>query len=117
MSEDTRSTMTIGLWFLSAIVLGALFISAAAQAELTSAHIGLAVVILTLAVSGTLYFLRGMPGEPQQEKTKRQRMDKLLGDMTDDDLLELKRRLADVDDSKEANRIYIDDDGELVRRR
>lgn len=117
MSEDTRTTMTGCLWVVSALALGALFISAAAQAALTGGHVALAFVILALAVSGTLFFLRGNLSELEQEKAKRQRRDKLLGDMTDDDLLELKRRLASVDNSSDMDRLYLDDDGELVRRR
>jgi membrane protein implicated in regulation of membrane protease activity len=115
MSEESRSTLTFVLWLFSAIVLAALFISAAAQGELTPAHVALASVILALAVAGTPYILRMKEGDAQQEKSKR-RIDGLINNLNDDELVELKRRLADVEDEAPLAD-YVGDDGELVRRR
>ena len=116
MSEESRSTLTFVLWLFSAIVLGALFISAAAQGELTPAHVFLASVILTLAVVGTPYILRQREGETEQAKAKRRRIDSLLRDLNDDELVELKQRLSDGDYSVESIADSLGDDGELVRR-
>jgi hypothetical protein len=113
MSEDTRATLTGGLWFLSAFVLVALFISAAAQGELTTAHIVLASVILALAVIASPILLRMKDSD---EKSKR-RVDRVLDDLSDEELIELKRRLAGVDERAGSIADYLDDDGELVRRR
>ncbi len=109
MSEESRSTLTFVLWLFIGVVLVALFISAAAQGELTAGHLAFASVLLTLAVVGTPFILR-MKGN--DEKPKR-RVDALLDNLSDDDLLELKRRLSDVDEEPH----YLGDDGELVRRR
>ncbi len=114
MSEDNRATLTGALWFFCAIVLAALFISAAAQGELTAGHMLLAVVILALAVAGTLGILRWKGDDAQEVKAKRQsRVDNLLRDMTDDELGELRQRLS-ADGHKELPLTsFLDDDGEL----
>src|SRR5690554_515211 len=95
MSEESRSTLTFILWLFSAIVLGTLFISAAAQDELTPGHVFLATMILTLAVIGTPYILRMKDSEAEAEKSKRRRLDNLLRDLSDEELAELKDRLSD----------------------
>jgi hypothetical protein len=117
MSEESRATLTFVLWLFSAIVLGALFISAAAQGELTSGHVFLASLILTLAVVGTPYILRQREGETEQAKAKRRRIDNLLRDLNDDELAELKDRLSDADHGVETLAASLGDDGELVKRR
>lgn len=116
MSEETRGTLFIGLWFLSAIVLAALFISAAAQGALTPGHMGLALVILGLAVAGTLFVSSQKNAEAQETKAKRRRIDNLLHNLDDDDIAELKRRLAEADDQDAALTDYVGDDGELKLR-
>lgn len=116
MSEDNRTALTGALWFFSALALVALFISAAAQGELTPGHILLAFVILGLAIAGTPFLLRWTDSETQQEKTKRQRIDSLIRDMSDEELIELKQRLSDGDYSQETILGNLGDDGELVRR-
>lgn len=117
MSENNRATLTFVLWLFSAASLGCLFISAAAQGELSSGHMLLAFVILALAVAGTPYIQRQTEGETQQAKAKRQRIDSLLRDMSDEELIELKQRLTDGDYSVENIVNALGDDGELVQRR
>jgi hypothetical protein len=117
MKEETPATLTIGLWFLSAIVLVALFISAAAQGELTPSHIVFASILLGVAVVGTPLLLRRKGSAEEQDKQKRQRIDSLLSDLSDDDLMELKHRLADLDSGEPPVVDYVGDDGELVMRR
>jgi hypothetical protein len=115
MDQESRGNLTIALWFLSAVMISALFISAAAQGELTSGHIQLAIAMLVLATFGTIAVWRGNYGGTQEEKTKRSRVDSLLNDLSDDDLLELKQRLSDVDGEPSVH--TIGDDGELRRSR
>jgi hypothetical protein len=116
MSEETRGNLTIALWFLSALPLIALFIAAAVQGELTSGHLLLAFTLLALAVIGTTFLWRGHSTETEQDKSKRRRVETLLRDMSDDDLMELKQRLSDVDVNEETTAHSLGDDGELVRR-
>lgn len=117
MSEDSGSTLTGGLWFFSTIVLAALFISAAAAGELTAMHVLLALVILSLAVVGTVYLFRSIHHNTQDEKTKRQLIDSLLGTMSVDDLSALEQRLTEHKFREESLGDYLGDDGELVRRK
>ncbi|MCB0065814.1 MAG: hypothetical protein KDD77_01615 [Caldilineaceae bacterium] len=116
MSESNRATLTFVLWLFSAVVLGALFISAAAQGELTPWHVVLAFVVLGLAVVGTPYILGQSRSEAEHEKTKRRRIDNLLRDMSDEELVELKQRLSGGDESAESVIDLLGDDGELARR-
>jgi len=117
MSQEIRGNLTIGLWFVSALVLGALFISAAAQGMLTPGHIALALVILALASVGTTYLWRQAGDETQPAKAKRERMDNLLRDLSAEELLDLRQRLTDGDLSEATTADYLGDDGELVQRR
>jgi hypothetical protein len=117
MPVEYRGNLTIACWFLSALVLGALFISATAQGELTSTHVLLAFVILGLAIAGTAFIWRFPESETEQAKAKRRHIDSLLSDMSDEELIELKQRLADVDAKEAPITDYLGDDGELVQRR
>jgi choline-glycine betaine transporter len=116
MTENNRVTLTIGLWFLSAGVLVALFLSAAAQNELTTAHIVFAFTLLALAIAGTVFLFRGANSENEQEKTKRHRIDRVLSDMSDEELMELKQRLSDRDFNAGTSLASLGDDGEMLRR-
>ncbi len=116
MSEDRGSSLIGGLWFFSAAVLVALFISAAAQGELTRGHIVLALLIMGVAISGTLFFSSRQAGDSLSTRAKRKRVDTLLRDMSDDELFELKQRLANGDFSDVSILDHLGDDGELVWR-
>ena len=117
MSEEVRGNLLLGLWFLSTLVVVAVFISSAAIGELTLAHILFAFTILVLAVTGTTYLLRAKDSETEQAKAKRRRIDNVLRDMSDEELIELKQRLSDSDYSVETMMKAVGDDGELVRRK
>ena len=116
MQNEMRAPLMGALWFFSALALVALFISSAAMGDLTSAHMVLAFVILALAVSGTLFLSRLSVSDAQGEKSKRQRVESLLRDLSDEDLNELKRRLETVDQTEKPLADYLGDDGELVQR-
>ena len=111
-----RTFLTSMMWFLSTIVLAALFISAAAQGELTIGHLSFAFAILALVVIATPLLARWKDGERALEKSKRQRIDNMLKDMSDEDLLELKQRLSSGNISEENIMDYLGEDGELVGR-
>lgn len=115
-NQEMRTTLLGSMWFLSAIVLAALFVSAAAMSEFTIWHILFGFVILGLTVTGTVYFVRQPLDNAEQQKAKRQRIDSLLRDMSDDERLALKMRLSDELD-EDTVLDYIDEDGELVMRR
>jgi hypothetical protein len=115
MSE--RAYLTSLSWFLSAIVLGTLFISAAAQGELTAGHLGFAIVILALVVIATPFLSRWKSAEPEAVKSKRQRIDTMLRDMSDEELDDLRQRLSTETPSKDSILNYLGSDGELVGRR
>ena len=117
MSVEIRGNLTIALWFLPAVALVALFISAAAQGDLTAGHILLAFTILALPIIGTPLLWRGFDSETQEEKSKRRRIETLLHDMSDEELGELQQRLSDGDLRNETIAHSLGDDGELVRRR
>lgn len=118
-SEETRGSLTGGLWFFSTLALIALFIGSGLQGELTIGHIVLAFTIIGLAVGATPILLRwkGDEAETEREKAKRERIDNMLRDMSDDELLELKARLSSGEFSDEQVLDYLSDDGELVFRR
>ncbi len=116
MSSDTRASLMGGLWFCSALALAALFISAAAQGELTLGHVLLAFMLLGLAIAGTPYLLHLQLGENGQEKTKRRRVDTMFRDLSDTELIELKQRLAEVEFDEAMPLDRLGDDGELVRQ-
>jgi hypothetical protein len=111
-----RTFLTAMMWFMATIVLAALFISAAAQGELTVGHLSLAFAILSVVVIATPLLSRWKDGETQFMKSKRERIDTMLQDMSDAELLELKQRLSTGDMSDENILDYLGDDGELVRR-
>jgi hypothetical protein len=58
MSEESRSTLIFILWLFTAVVLVALFISAASQRELTAGHLAFASALLAIAAAGTPYIMR-----------------------------------------------------------
>lgn len=116
MTAENRATLIFILWLFSALVLGALFISAGMQGELTAAHTALAFTVLVAAIVGTPYILRTTFVEDQTEKTKQHRIDTMLHNLDDEELAELRNRLADSPPDDAVIRAAMGDDGELVRR-
>ncbi len=116
MNNESRFALTSIMWFMSVILLVGIFIGAGIQGEFTPWHVGFALTILLLAVSATPIFLRWNFTDETQEKSKRERIDMMLRDMSDEDLMELKQRLTDGDMTDESIMDYLSDDGELVLR-
>jgi len=117
MTAENRATLIFILWLFSALVLGALFISAGMQGELTAAHTALAFTIIVAAIVGTPFLLRTTVNEAGSEKAKQHRIDTVLRDLSDDEIAELRNRLIDSNRDDEAIRAALGDDGEIVRRR
>ena len=115
MDSESRSALTVMLWFASGITLAGIFIAAGVMGSFTLWHALFGFVILGLAIIGTPFLLNFKP-EDELEKAKRQRIDNLLRDMSDDDLIALKQRLADGNMSEDTILDFIGDDGELVVR-
>ena len=116
MKETSRGPLSVMLWFISGIVLAALFIGSGMAGELTIAHMIFAGLILTLAVIGTVAIWT-MPSLIENVgKAKRPRIDDMIRDMSDNELMELKKRLSDGDIDDEELLDYVSEDGELVFR-
>lgn len=115
MSE--RAFLTSMLWFLSAVVLGVLFIASAFQGEFTILHLSFALLVVTLVVIATPLLARWKDAETALEKEKRQHIDNLLRDMSDEQLVTLKQRLASGELNEEKFVEYLESDGELVGRK
>jgi hypothetical protein len=112
-----RTFLTAMMWFMATVVLAALFISAAAQGVLTIGHLSFAFAVLSLVVIATPLLARWKDGEAQFMKSKRERIDNVLRDMSDTELLELKQRLTTGEINDENILDYLGDDGELVARK
>ena len=116
MSEESRTSLLGLLWIISAFTLGAIFIGSAVLGELTSWHVIFAFTVLGIATTGTFTLLRLKDDNIQYEKAKREDLDSMLGNLSDDELKALKRRLSDVDDENQSLIDYLGDDGEFVAR-
>ena len=116
MTEERRGVLTIGLWFLSAIVLVALFISAGMQGELTAAHVAFASVILLLATAGTATLWRMKDSPLDYEKSKRVEQDTFFHESHIDDFASIDHHMIENETNNDAIKTYLDDDGELTLR-
>lgn len=115
--NEKRYELLAGLWFFCAVPLGLLFLSAATQDGLTLFHFILALTLIGIAVGGTPIMIHLLNNDAStQEKSKRERIDTMLRDMSDDELIDLKQRLSDGDYSDETILDFIGDDGELVTK-
>jgi NhaP-type Na+/H+ and K+/H+ antiporter len=114
--KETQVASVAGIWFGAVILLATLFISAGLQGAFTTTHIVFVGLILALAMIGTPLAIYGIRDKPDVAKAKRQRVDAMLRDMSDDELLELKQRLSDGNYNEESLLDYLDDDGEMVMR-
>jgi hypothetical protein len=115
--KETQIATVSGIWFGAVILMATLFISAGLQGAFTITHFVFVGLILILAIIGTPLAILGTRVDSDVAKSKRQRIDTMLQDMSDDELLELKQRLTSGDYTEEALLDYIADDGELIMRR
>lgn len=117
MLDEKRSNLMGVMWFVTAIVLASLFVSAGIGEGLTILHLLTTALILLVTTLGTFAVFRMKTDDNQVAKSKRQRIDDMLRDMSDEDLFELKQRLSDGSYDEEQILDYLADDGELVMRR
>lgn len=117
MSEESRIQLVGMLWFFSMIALVALFIGGGIG-TFTIWHFALASIILAVDIIATPFLLRWRDTESEllRQKAKRERMDNMLRDMSDDELLKLKQRLSEGDYEEGVVYDHVTDDGELVLR-
>ncbi len=119
MDEENKDiAYVLMIWFLAAIMLAALFIGAGLQGEFTIFHTVFASIIFALALVGSslsVYWTRRNAND-DTAKAKRERIDTMLRDMSDDELLELKQRLSTGDYNEDSLLDYVSDDGELIMR-
>lgn len=117
--DELRGSLTGGLWIMIGIVLAALFISAAAQNEITGIHMILTFTLLAVAGAGTYFIWYILPDSQRQhvEKAKRQRLDDALKELSDDELIALKQRLSDGEYSEESILEYLDREGRTAQSR
>ena len=115
-SKHSGIILSMMVWFLATILLAAIFIGSGLQGEFTTAHMIFASIVLGLATIATPLVIYATRDKEDIGKLKRQRIDTMLQDMSDDELLELKKRLSDGDYNEESLLEYVSDDGELVFR-
>lgn len=108
MSNKNLSEITMVIWGAMGIALAALFISAAAQG-FTVFHMITAILLALapLAATGFIWQWGGVLNKPSQdledtfsEKAKRERIDQVLRNLSNAELMALKKRLShdDIDD-------------------
>lgn len=122
--KNTRLEATRYIWTAFAFALVALFISGGIANGIQAAHVVLGIVI-AIAATGATGFIWNfgdyeetvMIGEDNAiEKAKRERLDKVIRELSSEELIALKRRLSDgtIDDDLLYERMTLSDDGELM---
>lgn len=123
MDNHIRLQATKYIWITTGISLFSLFLSAGLASGLEAGHVilGIAICIAGFLSTGTVWNW-GEPGMASvvdmeaQEKVKRERIDGVLRDLSNEELIALKQRLSDgtVDDDVLYQRMTLSDDGEIV---
>lgn len=123
MDTKSRLEATKVMWGVLAAVLVSLFISAGVGNGLETGHVIIAVVALIAGAISTGviwnpdHAQNNISSESKsQEKVKRERLDSVLRDLSDEELLALKNRLSDgtIDDDLLYEHMTLSDDGELI---
>lgn len=118
MTEKEMQFMAVSIiWFGFVILMVALFIAAGLQGAFVLPHYIFAGFILALALFGTGMVVRWIWQTNDVTKAKRERIDMMLRDMSDNELFELKQRLMDGTVTDDTLLDYVSDDGELVFQR
>ena len=123
MNSHTRLQATKYIWITMGIALFSLFLSAGIANGLEAGHV---IVGITLCIAGFLstavVWSKDNLEEPSalnmeaREKAKRERIDEVLRDLSNEELFALKQRLSDgaIDDDLLYQRMTLSDDGEIV---
>lgn len=118
MSNKSRAEVTMAMWGSIAFAMFGLFLSGGIADGLTVIHLVIAIVLCAAAFGSTAFIFNWDNPEAdskQIEKVKRDRLDKVLRDLSDEELVALKKRLStrDVDDEVLYDYL-VGDDGELI---
>lgn len=123
MNSHTRLQATKYIWITMGIALFSLFLSAGIANGLEAGHV---ILGITLCIAGFLstavVWSKDNLEEPSalnmeaREKAKRERIDEVLRDLSNEELFALKQRLSDgaIDDDLLYQRMTLSDDGEIV---
>ena len=123
MDTKTRLETTKYIWALIAVILVALFISSGIGDGLETGHVILGVVALIVGGASTGFIWNPdhaakdiISDSESGEKAKRERIEAVLRDLSNEELIALKNRLADgtIDDDLLYERMALSDDGELI---
>lgn len=123
MNTETRLETTKFIWGSITGIMFFLFLSAGLANGLEAGHVilGVSVLIAGAISTGVIWTpsdsnANDFTHSDVQEKAKRERLDSVLRDLSDDELIALKNRLSDgsVDDEVLYERMSLSDDGELI---
>lgn len=124
MNNHIRLTATRYIWVTMGISLFSLFLSAGIANGLEATHVilGIAICIAGFLSTGMVWNWgdvgkdSAMNMMDDQEKVKRERIDGVLRDLSNEELVALKKRLSDgtMDDDLLYERMSLSDDGELI---
>ena len=123
MNSHTRLQATKYIWITMGIALFSLFLSAGIANGLEAGHV---ILGITLCIAGFLSTAvvwnkddleeTSALNMGAREKAKRERIDEVLRDLSNEELFALKQRLSDgaIDDDLLYQRMTLSDDGEIV---
>ena len=126
MSNDNRVQITAVVWIAMAIALFGLFISGLGDAGLTVIHLMMATLILAVpsAITGLIWGWWG-PGvaadeaqnEAQSEKVKRERIEEVLRNLSNAELVALKKRLQSNEINDDVLYAYLEEEEDVLTGR
>jgi len=119
MNDDSRQSATKYIWFGFLVAL----VVVNANSVIHAQDLGLANVVMTIAISiaalgGTSFVWTGNSSDGQDSDTKLkrgERVKRLIDLMDEDELYELRQRLADDYSTPPDDYVMLGDDGELHR--
>ena len=124
MNNQIRLSATKYIWVTIGISLFSLFLSAGVANGLEATHVvlGIAICCAGFLSTGMVWGWgnvdsdSAMDNMKDQEKVKRERIDGVLRDLSNEELVALKKRLADgtMNDDLLYERMSLSDDGELI---
>jgi hypothetical protein len=120
MPNNSRTVVTLMIWASIAVALFGLFLSGGMAGGLTVIHLAIAIVLIGAVVGMTGFLWRSSNFEASDlqeqynEKAKRDRIESVLRNLSNDELTALKKRLSTGAIDDDVLYDYLGDDGELV---
>ena len=120
MPNNSRTVVTLMIWASIAVALFGLFLSGGMAGGLTVIHLAIAIVLIGAVVGMTGFLWRSGNFEASDmqeqynEKAKRDRIESVLRNLSNDELTALKKRLSTGAIDDDVLYDYLGDDGELV---